>query len=75
VLILSKARQSRRLGRFRIDFDDFAKLVTVTPISGPAPSREERRNIEKWIRVVRPEVLREHIHTGWAIESSIDIAI
>jgi len=47
----------------------------VTPISGPAPSREERRNIEKWIRVVRPEVLREHIHTGWAIESSIDIPI
>lgn len=74
-LILSKARESKRLGRFVLHMDDFQKLVRVEVLSGPAPNRMERRNIEKYLKVIRPDILRDEVRTGWALESSIDIPI
>jgi hypothetical protein len=45
-------------------------------LNGPSPSQQERRNIEKYIKVQRPDILPStEIHTGWAFESSIDIPI
>lgn len=75
MLVQSKARESKRLGRFALHIDDFAKLVRVEVLSGRAPSRQERRNIEKYLKVIRPDILRDEVHTGWALESSIDIPI
>lgn len=73
MLIQTKARVSKRLGRFALHIDDFGKLVRVEVLNGPAPSQPERRNIEKYLKVIRPDILREEVHTGWALESSIDI--
>jgi hypothetical protein len=75
MLIKSKARESKRLGRFVLHIDDFAKLVRVEVLSGRAPDPMERRNIEKYLKVIRPDILRDEVHTGWALEACIDIAI
>lgn len=74
MLIQSKARESRRLGRFVLHIDDFQKLVRIEVLSGRAPNQMERRNIEKYLKVIRPDIMRDEVHTGWALESSIDIA-
>jgi hypothetical protein len=76
MLIQSKARDRFRLGRFVLHIDDFAKLVRVQVLNGPSPNPEERRNIEKYIKVKRPDILPPgEIQTGWGFESSIDIPI
>jgi hypothetical protein len=76
MLILTKARDSFRLGRFVLHIDDFAKLIRVQVLNGPSPGPMERRNIEKYIKVQRPDIMPStEIHTGWGFESSIDIHI
>jgi hypothetical protein len=74
MLILSKSRDSMRLGRFVLHIDDFAKLVRIEILEGPGISRMERSNIEKFLKVKRPDIIRDETKTGWGIESSIDLS-
>lgn len=63
-----------RLGRFVLHIDDFAKLVRIEILEGPGISRMERSNIEKFLKVKRPDIIRDETKTGWGIESSIDLS-
>lgn len=74
VLIQTRARESLRLGRFVLHIDDFAKLVRIEIKQGPGISADERRNVEKFLKIKRPDIIRDDTHTGWGIEASIDLA-
>jgi hypothetical protein len=73
MLILSKGRESHRLGRVVLHIDDFEKLVRIEILQGPGLSRLERRNIEKFLKYKRPDIVRDETHTGWGIEAAIDL--
>jgi len=73
MLIQTKARETHRLGRFVLHVDDFAKLVKIEILHGPGSSTAERRNVEKFLKVIRPDIIREETRTGWGIEASIDL--
>lgn len=75
MLIQVKSRESYRLGRFVLHIDDYKKLVRIQILSGPALSQQERRNVEKYLRVVRPDIVPEHVISGWGIEASIDLSL
>ena len=73
ILIQSKARESLRLGRLVLHVDDFAKLVRIEILEGPGLSVQERRNVEKFLKYKRPDIIRDEIKTGWGIEAAIDL--
>ena len=75
VLIKSKARESHRLGRLVLHIDDFAKLVRIEILKGPALNAQERHNVEKYLMYTRPEIIREDVQTGWGIEANIDLPL
>lgn len=75
MLILSKGRESIRLGRAVIHIDDFKKLVRIETLQGPGLSAIERRNIEKFLKYKRPDIIRDETSTGWGIEGSIDLSL
>lgn len=73
ILIKSKARESIGLGRFVLHIDDFEKLVRIEVLEGPSPNAQERRNIEKYLKYKRPDIIRDEIITGWGIQGAIDL--
>lgn len=73
ILIKSKARESIGLGRFVLHIDDFAKLVRIEILEGPALNAQERRNLEKYLKYKRPDIIRDEVMTGWGIEAAIDL--
>lgn len=75
MLILSKGRESIRLGRLVIHIDDFSKLVRIETLQGGGLSAIERRNVEKFLKYKRPDIIRDNSSTGWGIEASIDLSV
>lgn len=73
ILIKSKARESIGLGRFVLHIDDFAKLVRIEILEGPALNAQERRSVEKYLKYKRPDIIRDKVVTGWGIEAAIDL--
>jgi len=62
-----------RLGRFVLVINEMEKVVYIRPLDGRAPSPAERRNIEKFLRYKRPDIVHPTVTTGWGIQSALDL--
>ena len=73
--IIVKSVIEENLGRFLLLINEMEKVVYIRPKDGAAPSQEERRNIEKFLRYKRPDIVHPTIQTGWGIQSSLDLPL
>ena len=72
MLIQSKSRDTLVIGRFWIHIDDHNRSVRIET-TGASPNRLERQQLMKFLAYARPDVVNEHVATGWSIEGTIDI--
>jgi len=77
VHIVVKSHTQEKVGRLCLDIDDKRKIVRVYAASPleQAPNRAEIKAISKYLSVIRPDICRDEIMTGWAIESSMRVAV
>lgn len=76
MLIKTKSHEQMKVGRLCLDINDMRKMVRIYPINPtePAPNRAEMVAMQKYLAVVRPDIVHpSNTMTGWALESSFRI--
>ena len=71
--IVVKSVLELKLGRFVLVINEMEKVVYIRYTSGGAPSPGERRNIEKFLRYKRPDIINPTTATGWGIQFALDL--